>query len=84
MKSKQQPPKPRAVGAIITPELRLERAMRLAHLLLHDKQETSFCFSQTAFEALEDIESAFRRLGCRVERQPDGALRVFRAVVLQS
>ena len=84
MKSKQEPPKPRKVSAIITPELRVERAMRLAHLLLHDKQETSFCFSQTAFEALEDIECAFRQLGCRVERQPDGALRVFRVAALRS
>ena len=62
----------------MTPEQRHERAMRLATLLLQDKRETSFCFSQTAFEALEDIEWAFRQLGCRVERQADGSLRVFR------
>jgi len=79
MKNRKSEATPKKATAIITPELRQQRAMRLATLLLHDEQETSFCFSQTAFEALEDIEWAFRQLGCRVERQADGSLRVFRS-----
>jgi len=62
------------------PKARIERAKKLALILLKDSDEGDIRVSKTAFGDLAELASAFKSLGCQTRKETDGSLVVTRGM----